>query len=69
MYQRKERYEGLIREHIVPSLGNIELAKVTPSDIQGLEARLLAHGMSPKGVESVHWMSSRVPSNTLFGWR
>ena len=50
----QERYEGLIREHIVPSLGNIELAKVTPSDIQGLEARLLAHGMSPKGVESVH---------------
>lgn len=50
----QERYEGLIRNHIVPSLGNIELAKVTPSDIQGLEARLLANGMAPKGVESVH---------------
>ena len=50
----QERYEGLIRNHIVPSLGNIELTKVTPSDIQALEARLLANGMAPKGIESVH---------------
>ena len=50
----QERYEGLIRKHIVPSLGDIELAKVTPSDIQALEARLLTNGMAPKGVESVH---------------
>ena len=45
----QERYEGLIRNHIVPSLGNIELTKVTPSDIQALEARMLANRMAPKG--------------------
>ena len=50
----QERYEGMIRNHIVPSLGGIELNKVTPSDIQSLEARLLAGGMAPKGVDGVH---------------
>ena len=50
----QEKYGSLIRNHIVPSLGDIELAKVTPSDLQSLEARLLAGGMAPKGVESVH---------------
>ena len=50
----QERYEGLIRKHIVPSLGNIELTKVTPGDIQTLETKLLTAGMAPKSVESVH---------------
>lgn len=54
----QERYEGLIRIHILPSLGHIELAKVTPSDIQELEARLLANGMAPKGVAGVHGVIS-----------
>ena len=54
----QERYEGLIRNHIVPSLGHIELAKVTPTAIQELEARLLAHGMAPKGVAGVHGVIS-----------
>ena len=49
-----QRYEGLIRKHIVPVLRKIELANVTPSDIQALEAKLLANGMAPQGVEMVH---------------
>ena len=49
-----ERYEGLIQKHIAPNLGHVELTKVTPSDIQALEAKLLAQGMAPKGVEMVH---------------
>jgi len=49
-----ERYKGLIQKHIAPYLGHVELTKLTPSDIQGLEAKLLAKGMAPKGVEMVH---------------
>lgn len=49
-----ERYEGLIQKHIAPVLGRIELTKVTPSDIQGLEAELIAHGMAPQGVQLAH---------------
>ena len=49
-----ERYEGLIRKHISPVLGRIDLTKVAPSDIQTLEAKLLAQGMAPQGVHLVH---------------
>ena len=49
-----ERYEGLIQRHIAPYVGHVELTKLTPGDIQALEAKLLANGMAPKGVEMVH---------------
>lgn len=49
-----ERYEGLIKKHIAPVLGHIDLTKVTPSDIQGLEAKLSGGGMAPQGVQLVH---------------
>ena len=49
-----ERYEGLIRKHISPVLGHIDLTKVSPSDIQGLEAKLSGDGMAPQGVQLVH---------------
>ncbi len=53
-----ERYEVLIRKHIAPVLGRIELSKLSPSDIQALEAKLTAEGMAPKGVELVHTVIS-----------
>ena len=49
-----ERYEGLIQRHIAPVLGRIELTKLTPSDIQALEAKLTAQGMAPQGVQLAH---------------
>lgn len=49
-----ERYQGLIDKHIAPYVGQVELTKLTPSDIDTLEAKLLANGMAPKGVEMVH---------------
>lgn len=49
-----ERYQGLIEKHIAPHVGHVELTKLTPSDIQALEAKLLSDGMAPKGVEMVH---------------
>ena len=64
----QEKYESLIRNHIVPSLGDIELAKITPSDLQSLEARLLAEGWLPR-VWRACITSSRVPSNTPSAWR
>ncbi len=53
-----DRYEGIIRLHIKPTLGHIELSKLSPLDVQNLETRLLLGGpkepMEPKGVEAVH---------------
>lgn len=49
-----ERYQGLIDKHIVPYVGHVELTKLTPMDVDTLEAKLLDNGMVPKGVEMVH---------------
>ena len=50
-----DRYEGVIRLHLVPHLGNIELSKITPVHVQRLESYLgIELGMAPKGVHIVH---------------
>ena len=53
-----ERYGGLIQKHIAPEIGRIELSKLTPSHIRGLESKLSSEGMAPKGVELVHTVIS-----------
>lgn len=49
-----DRYEGAIRLHILPHLGNVEIAKLAPRQVQDLEAKLLQGGMAPKGVQMIH---------------
>ena len=53
-----ERYQGIIDRHITPAIGHVVLSKLTPSEIQGMEAELTAKGMAPKGVELVHTVIS-----------
>lgn len=49
-----ERYGGIIRRHIAPMLGHIELGQLSPLHVHEIEATLTARGMSPAGVELVH---------------
>ena len=50
-----DRYNGIIRLHIVPYLGNMDLSKIRPSHVQSLEGHLQTEkGMAPKGVQMVH---------------
>ena len=50
-----DRYAGIIRLHIVPYLGQIEIAKLTPVQVQRLESTLQRDKqMAPKGVQMVH---------------
>ena len=49
-----ERYESDIRLHIVPALGHMQLSKLSPADIQSMEARLLESGKSARSVQHVH---------------
>ena len=49
-----DRYCSAIRLHIVPELGNVDIAKVVPSQVQALESKLLAGGMGPRGVHTIH---------------
>ena len=50
-----DRYEGVIRLHLVPHLGTMEVSKITPVHVQRLESHLRTEsGMAPKGVQVVH---------------
>lgn len=49
-----QRYEGLIRNHVTPEIGEIMLDKLTSSDIQGLYQKKLKLGLSPRSVEYIH---------------
>ena len=49
-----ERYRGLMDRHIIPALGGVKLARLSPSHIKAFESSLLERGMAPAGVELVH---------------
>ena len=49
-----ERYESVIRVHILPSLGNIPLTKLQPSHIQRLYSTKLNEGLASRSVLYIH---------------
>ncbi len=59
------RYEGIIRNPIKPHLGHIQIAKLTPRQVQDLETQLLKGGMDPKGVGLVHCVASGAMDHAL----
>ena len=49
-----DRYERAIRRHIEPTLGTLELDKISPAQINAFEAGLTANGESATSVNLVH---------------
>lgn len=47
-------YQGMIRRHIVPSLGRVKLRSLTPAQVRRLLAERSAAGLSPRSVQIVH---------------
>src|SRR5208283_2890545 len=43
-----ESYEGIVRVHLVPVIGGIQLVKLSPSDVQSMVARLSRSTRSKK---------------------
>ena len=60
-----DRYQSAISKHIVPHLGNVEIAKLAPRQVQALESQLLRDGMAPKGVQMVHNIISGAMKHAL----
>ena len=60
-----DRYEGIIRLHIKPTLEHVGLVQLSPMHIQGLESKLLDEGMAPKGVQAVHHVLSGAVKHAL----
>ena len=51
-----ERYEAIIRLHLVPRLGNIPLHKLTAQHLDKLYVEKLEEGLSPTTVTAIHTM-------------
>ena len=49
----QDRYRGIVKHHLIPNLGHIELKRLSPSHVQTLQNNLLASGMDPAGVNLV----------------
>ena len=50
----QERYTSIVDRYLVPGIGAIPLAPLTPSHIDDLEMRLVGQGLSPKTVNLFH---------------
>jgi len=48
------RYSDLMRQHVVPVVGNVRLIKLAPLDVQRLYASKLEAGLSPSSVHLLH---------------
>jgi integrase len=47
-------YDDILRLHLIPGLGHLRLAKLSPADVQGLLNMKLTSGLSPRRVEYIH---------------
>jgi len=49
-----ERHEQIVRVHVNPALGHIELKNLTPPHVRGLISEKLEAGLAPATVRKVH---------------
>ncbi len=54
----QERYTSIVDRYLVPEIGAIPLARLTPSHIDDLEMRLVGEGLTPKTVNLIHTVLS-----------
>jgi integrase len=59
------RYSDYVRVHLVPGLGRIPLAKLTPQHVQLFYARKLSEGLSTSTVHHVHGVLHRALKDAL----
>ncbi|MEI6805519.1 MAG: site-specific integrase [Myxococcaceae bacterium] len=48
------RYEGLLRIHVIPHIGGIQISKLQPGQIQNLYRKLEDEGCSPRSRQFIH---------------
>jgi integrase len=59
------KYQGLVRWHIVPELGYIQLQKLSPQHLQSLYAKKLGDGLSPKTITDIHNLLHKALDNAV----
>jgi integrase len=60
-----ERYQEVVRGHLVPALGGQRLASLRPEALQRLYARKLAAGLAPRTVVKIHVVLHRALAMAL----
>ena len=54
----EERYQGIIKNHIVPVVGHIPISKLGPTHVKNVHSNLAEEGLSASTVECCHWVMS-----------
>jgi integrase len=49
-----ERYESIVRVHLIPAIGRIKLKTLTPAHVRGLYCAKLNAGLAPQSVLHIH---------------
>jgi integrase len=47
-------YRQVVRDHLIPGLGHVQLARLRPEQVQAMHAAMLAKGRSPKTIANTH---------------
>ncbi|MSQ14883.1 MAG: site-specific integrase [Dehalococcoidia bacterium] len=58
-------YSDLVRLHLIPEIGKVSLAKLTPAQVQALITKKLASGLSPRTVQYIRAVLRRALSQAL----
>jgi integrase len=58
-------YESIVRGHLVPELGHVRLARLTPADVQAMMNRKLAAGLSARRVAYLRAVLRRALNDAL----
>jgi len=59
------RYGTLLRKHILPVIGHIQLQKLTAQQVQALYTRKVKEGMAPKTIQNIHGLLHKALDNAL----
>lgn len=62
-----ERYESLVRVHIVPALGRVKLKNLTPAHVRGFYREKLDAGLSARSVLHLHRALSKALKQAVGG--
>jgi integrase len=49
-----ERYESIVRVHLIPAIGGVKLKALTPAHVRGLYREKLDAGLAPRSVLHIH---------------
>jgi len=59
------RYRVLLRKHILPVIGHLQLQKLTPQQVQALYSRKVNEGMAPKTIQNMHGLLHKALDNAV----